>query len=347
MKKRLLQAFVMMLLLTLVMGTTTTAFAAATPKLNTTKATIAVGKTKTLKAYNVGGQTVTWTTSNSKVATVSTKGVVTGIKAGTATITAKAGTIKLKATIKVEDKAALNATSVALNAGKTKKLKVSNAAGRSLTWKSSKPAVAAVDSNGLITAYKEGTATITCQVANGKKLKATVTVKEIAAINAPAKTLIKGEKMTLKVTNLFKRNVTWKSSNTSVATVSAKGVVKSVGIGKTTISAQIENSKKLTLEVEVLPAVSFKEVTLSYSEAGSKTLRYSLTNNTDKEIRYVKYVVQPYYGTTKLTAINSEYNAPIASKGTKSIVVDVDVSTSRAGFTIKEVVYADGTTWKP
>ena len=61
---------------------------AATPKLNKTKCTLEVGKKQKLKLKNVSG-TVTWSSSNSKVAKVSKKGVVTAKKPGTAVITAK------------------------------------------------------------------------------------------------------------------------------------------------------------------------------------------------------------------------------------------------------------------
>lgn len=73
----------------------------ATPKLNKTKETIDVGKTVTLKVEN-NKKKVTWSSSDKKVATVTSKGIVKGIKAGKATITAKVGKKKYKCTVTVK-----------------------------------------------------------------------------------------------------------------------------------------------------------------------------------------------------------------------------------------------------
>lgn len=76
-------------------------FAAKKVKLNKTKATIYVGKTVQLKVLN-NRKGVKWSTSNKKVATVSKKGKVKGIKAGKATITAKISKKKYKCVITVK-----------------------------------------------------------------------------------------------------------------------------------------------------------------------------------------------------------------------------------------------------
>ena len=73
---------------------------AATVKLNETKKTLLIGKTYKLKVKNTT-KTVKWTSSNPKIATVSSKGLVTAKRAGTTTITAKVGKKRLKCTVKV------------------------------------------------------------------------------------------------------------------------------------------------------------------------------------------------------------------------------------------------------
>jgi uncharacterized protein YjdB len=72
------------------------------PKLNKTKASLRVGQTTKLKVTNYAASKVTWTSSNKKIATVTSSGKVKGVKAGTCTITAKVGkkSVKCKVTIK-------------------------------------------------------------------------------------------------------------------------------------------------------------------------------------------------------------------------------------------------------
>ena len=76
---------------------------AASMKLNKTKATIKVGESVTLKVKNKKKK-VKWSSNKKSVATVTSKGKVTGKKAGTAKITAKVGTKKLNCTVTVKKK---------------------------------------------------------------------------------------------------------------------------------------------------------------------------------------------------------------------------------------------------
>jgi uncharacterized protein YjdB len=76
------------------------------PKLNKTKASLCVGQTTKLKVTNYAASKVTWTSSNKKIATVTSSGKVKGVKAGTCTITAKVDkkSVKCKVTIKKRSK---------------------------------------------------------------------------------------------------------------------------------------------------------------------------------------------------------------------------------------------------
>lgn len=133
-------------------------------------------------------QTLKWKTSRKKVATVSSKGLVTAKRAGRATIAARATNGKqAKIVVVVVDPKA--PTSVKLNHTGTVKLKMGQtlqltatiapdtAKDAKLTWTTSRKRYATVSSKGLVTAKRVGTATITVKAANGKK--ATVKIKVI------------------------------------------------------------------------------------------------------------------------------------------------------------------------
>ena len=145
--------------------------------------------TATVAPSNATNKSLSWTSSDTSVATVS-GGVIKGVSVGTATITASSNN-GIKATVKVTVKANTNIvkpTGVSLSPA-TLKLKAgasgsitatvtpSNATDKTVTWKSSNDKVASVDASGTVKAVAEGTATITATTSNGLSDTATVTVE--------------------------------------------------------------------------------------------------------------------------------------------------------------------------
>lgn len=151
-------------------------------KLNLTSGTMGVGQSATLKATLSPGSTgtVTWSTSNSRIATVK-NGKITARAVGKATITVKTNNGK-KAVCKVTVKKApssvkLNKTSIVLGIADKYTLKrtlSANSAGP-VTWSTSNKNVVTV-TNGKLVTKKAGTATITVKTYNGKKATCKVTV---------------------------------------------------------------------------------------------------------------------------------------------------------------------------
>lgn len=207
----------------------------------------------TVKPDDATDKMVTWTSSDEAVATVA-DGKVNAVKAGTATITAKAGakeaTCKVTVTaalVPVEsiklDKESLNLVEGA-KATLTATVTPDNATDKTVTWTSSDEAIATVV-NGEVTAVKEGTATITAK-AGDKEATCKVTVaKNIIAVTSVTldKTsleMVEGDNATLIATvkpdDATDKTVTWSSSNESVATV-AEGKVIALKEGMTTIQA--------------------------------------------------------------------------------------------------------------
>ena len=163
-------------------------------KLDRTGQKVAVGKSFTLKAAvspaGAANKKVTWKSSNTAVATVSSTGVVTGKKAGTATITVKTAdggkTAACKVTVvKPVTGVKLDKTKATIGSGESLVLKAtvspSDATDKKVTWKSSNTKIATVSSTGKVTAgaSADGTAKITATTADGKKTATcTVTVRK-------------------------------------------------------------------------------------------------------------------------------------------------------------------------
>ncbi len=227
--------------------------------LDKTSMSLQTGDTEKLTAIvrpgNATNKTVTWKSSNTAVATVDANGKVTAVGGGTATITAtaadgsgKSASCSVTVTQPVTA-VALNKTATTIHLGKSATLTVtvspSNATNKAVTWKSSNTAVATVDSNGKVTAVAVGTATITATAKDGSGKSASCNVAVIRPVtgitlNKTSLNLNVGDTETLTATvspnNATNRDVTWKSSNTAVATVDASGKVTAVGYGKATIT---------------------------------------------------------------------------------------------------------------
>ena len=225
-------------------------------KLNKTSATLNIGDTLSLTATTTGSGSLSWSSDNTSVATVS-NGKVTAKGAGTATITAtyggKTATCKITVNKPVEVKLSLNKTSITLNVGETSTITAnySGASGKP-AWSSSNTSVATVDSNGKVTAKGAGTAVITASY-GGKNAQCAVTVNKPVevriSLNKTSITLEVGETSTLTASYNGTKSLTWSSDNTAVATVS-NGKVTAKGAGTATIKVT-DGSVTATCKVTV------------------------------------------------------------------------------------------------
>ena len=253
-------------------------------EIRISKSVLAVQKGKTVnikatvKPKNASNKKLKYKTSNKKIATVNSKGKVKAIKNGTVTITVTAADgSKKKATCKVGvytakiKKATVSPSKKTLNVGKTVTLKTkikspSKGAVNLFTWTSSNKKVASVDAKGKVKALKAGTATITGTAADGSKKKVTckITVKQPVkkvTITPSSAQVTEGQKVKLKVNvspaNASNKKVTWKSNNTSIATVDGNGVVTGKKAGNATITATAADgsgkSASATVNVKAKP----------------------------------------------------------------------------------------------
>lgn len=226
-----------------------------TVTLDKTSATVYTGKTASLKTTsNDAAKTVTYTTSNNAVATVSSTGVVKGVKAGTAVITATCG--NAKATCKVTVKTStikFAASAASVYTGKTVTVKATATPSATVTYTTSNKAIATVSSTGVVKGIKAGTVTITATTSTGLKTTCKVTVKAPSVKFAKKSAVVyKGKTATVKATLAGVSSVTYKSSNTKIATVNSKtGTVKGIKAGTVTITAtsgKLKATYKLTVK---------------------------------------------------------------------------------------------------
>ena len=165
--------------------------AVKTTKITTTTKSLTLAKGATYKKLAssiavtpvTSKEKVTYSSSNKKVATVSSKGVIKAKKAGTAKITVKSGSKKVVVTVKVTGvkTTKLSGVPATKKIAKGKSFKIKAAAtpkntDEKITFKSSNKKVVTVTSKGVVKGLKKGTATITVQ-SGSKKMTCKVTVK--------------------------------------------------------------------------------------------------------------------------------------------------------------------------
>ena len=277
-------------------------------------ATIIEGETTTLVATiepsNATDKTVTWASDNEEVATVE-NGVVTAVKAGTATITATAGDYSASCVVTVEKKViavtgiTFDKETATIIEGETTTLvatiEPSNATDKTVTWTSDNEEVATVNNSGVVTAVKAGTATITA-TAGGYSATCVVTVeKKVIAVtgislNKSTATITEGGTETLTATvepsDATDKTITWASDNEEVATVNG-GVVTAVKAGTATITATAGNYSAtcvVTVEKKVVAVtgISLNKTTATITEGGTETLTATVepSDATDKTITW-------------------------------------------------------------
>lgn len=220
----------------------TTVAQAATIKIKASQTTLEEGSTTTLKITGTTKK-VKWTTSNSKAVKVDSKGKVTAVKKGTATITATISSKKYTIKMTVIEPTILSSSTLVLNVGKKDFINVTGKQTGKVNkaeWTSSNKKIATVTNTGIITAVKAGSTVITASI-HGKKYTCKVTVNEKIAISNSSLSLKQGESKDLTFKGIKYRAV-WSSSDTKVAYVSYNGKVTAVGNGTATITGRVDGT---------------------------------------------------------------------------------------------------------
>ncbi|WP_299161690.1 Ig-like domain-containing protein [uncultured Tenacibaculum sp.] len=291
----------------------------------TTKYTNNVGEVQT--------PTIIWTSSNPDVITVSNSGLVTALKIGTSIITATAITTDGKAVsseneitvVKAESKLEIDnlLQDITINTTHQYTTTYTNDLGEvetpQISWSSTNPAVLSVSSSGLITAIALGNATITASVTiNGnifsfEDVLTVVGVAERLTINNPITELNADTSQTHQYTTTYTDQtgqtqtpqITWSSSDTSIASISSTGIITAVSIGSVTITASVTLNGNTTTDQNTITITGSApkektgtiKTTSSYPLSGTFTLK-EIPNTNDLEL-----------------IVNADYNASTALPG--------------------------------
>lgn len=221
--------------------------------------------------------TVRWVSSNPSRATISSTGLVTGVAAGTTTITAIADadtSRRASATLTVIPRVTglqVAPGSTTLRVTETGQLNaiVAGDSGvvTAVTWQSASPAIATVDGSGRVTAIAAGqvTVTATSSADTGRRATASITVlPRVSAVSVspstPSVLIASNVQLAVTVTGDpgVTQTATWRSANAAIATISGTGLVTGVSAGQVVMTATStqDTTKSATATITVLPRVS-------------------------------------------------------------------------------------------
>jgi uncharacterized protein YjdB/C1A family cysteine protease len=313
--------------------------------LNKPSTTLAVGATETLTATvlpsNATNKTVNWASSNTSIATVSSSGLVHGVAAGTATITAttqdggKSATCDVTVNEVPVSGVTLNKTSTALSVGDSETLVANvqppSATNKNFIWTSDNMSIATVSTNGLVSAIAVGTATITAtsQADNDKSASCVVTVNPAIVVSVSPKTVFLQpngtQTFTATVTGSPNTAVTW-SVPAGQGTITPTGgfytAPSTLGTYTVRATSQADTNKSDSATVTVIPAsimlINIPKALFVNDTAQLQADAYGLTNPA------VTWSVPPGQGTITQAGL---YTAPatISASNEKAVITATSV----------------------
>jgi uncharacterized protein YjdB len=303
-----------------------------------------------------------WTDANTAVATISTSGMAKAVAAGSTTITAAMGSVSGSATLTVPA-ATKTVTSIAVSpatatvaAGATQQFAAtatySDGSTANVTatasWTTSNAAVATVSSAGLATALASGSATVTATL-SGVSASATVTVPvPVATLTSIAVSPATGSiaaKATQQFTAMGKYSdgstadltgrVSWRSSNTAVATVNTSGLATAVAAGSTTITASLSGVSGIA-SLTVTPTLSTISITPNPAniKAGSTQQFAATATYSDGTTQIVTATAAWTSSKTAVATVNASGLASGVAAGSATITASLSGVSGTAILTV-------------
>ena len=318
---------------------------ASSVTLDKTSVEVLIGQTVHLSATVLPeattDKTIRWSSSDDSVAMVD-EGTVTAHKVGQATIKATCGNKEASCVVNVlpivVEEISFNKTSVSLKVGETVTLtatvKPDNATDKTVTWSTSDASVATVN-DGVVTAKKVGTATITAKAGDkSATCEITVVATPVTAVtlNKTSVSLKAGETVTLKATvkpdDATDKTVTWGSSDESVAKVE-NGIVTAIGKGLSTITAKAGDTSATCL---VTVSVPVENVTLNKTELvmqkGQEEVLVALVSPDDATDKTINW------SSSNVSVARVDQNGAVAAEGAGTAVITASAGTKLATCTI-------------
>jgi uncharacterized protein YjdB len=319
-------------------------------------ATIFTGDTRqlgvTFNADQAASRAVIWRTSNAAVASVSSSGLVSGVSAGTTIITAisVADTTKRATalfTVRYATAVSVSPTAATVDVGETRALTATvtseNGSTTAVTWRTGNASVATVSAAGVVTGVAVGTTDVVAVSVADTTRRASTTITVEAAVRSVSVTpgtssLVAGQTVQLTPTVVadapLSTAVTYRSSNSAVARVSATGLVTAVAIGSASVVvlSVADTTKRATalFTVRNATAVSVSPTAATVDVGGTRALTATVTSENGSTT-----AVTWRTGNASVATVSAAGVVTGVAVGTTDVVaVSVADTTRRASSTI-------------
>lgn len=321
--------------------------------LDRTTLMISVGTAVKLNAAvvpaNATQRALTWASSNNGVAAVDNKGNVTSVAPGSARITVTVTgtglsaacdvTVIIPATGVTLDRTEISATEGDLAVKLTATITPSNATQTALTWSSSNTAVATVDANGNVTPVAPGEAQITVTV-TGTEFSASCDVTVLRRVipatgitlNKNTLNMILGDPAqqliaTITPSNTTQNDLTWSSSNPSVATVDSSGTVTALAPGSAQIKVTVTDNTSVSAicnvtVVRLQPQIALNKTSITMPRYNDTTISATFTMNGNGTITRVTTGPQSRRGYFYNAPNGNKYKITWVSSNPEVVILD-------------------------
>lgn len=295
--------------------------------LGTYSETMNIGDSFYLPAVTSNGKKPTFSSGDSKVASVNTYGKITAKGAGSTVITAKIKNGEASCKIKVKKTAiTLNSKSLTLENGSTAQLTAEVSTKHPVKWKSAKKSIASVDEDGMILAKKPGTTEITAS-ADGTTVSCKVKVKQPTVCLSKTKvSLYRKDTVKLTVSSTSSSEPKWKSSKKSVALVDNRGKVTAVKNGTAWITVTVDGVSRQCEVTVKKPKITFEEESLTLKEGETASAKATVSSGN-----------LPEYSSsnTNVAAVNEQGKITAKSPGRAYIYAKEDGTKERMTVYVK------------
>lgn len=243
-------------------------------------ATMDVGNEINIMAVTTNGKFPTWKSSNSKVASVNTYGIITAKKPGSALITAKIRNAEASCYVTVKKtQVYVSHPTISMERGGTFQLSATTSNKSQVVWKSVKRSIASVDAQGMVTGLKPGITEIIATADGTSSVCKCTVITPTLKLNKTTASLYRGQSLRLSANVSSNITPTWKSNKKSVVTVNESGMVTAIKHGSATITATVDGVTALCDITVKQPTITLSATELTIKKGGTATISATVSSD--------------------------------------------------------------------